>query len=278
MTEITLQDASGIAGWISIACWIIVYTPQIWENYQLKSGEGLSVAFVILWLIGDLTNLAGGAMAHLLPTMIILAVYYSLCDVILLFQIYYYRAQHRKATEDPEREPLHRARTHSHSSSTHPKPPAPLLPAWIHYPLLLLFVSSVGVAAWYIQARTNHPNGGVPDGVGKTAWEWKSQVLGYSSMLLYIGSRVPQIAHNAKTRCEGLSLSLFFFSISGNLTYVASILLKSVERSYVIANISWLIGSGGTVFLDLIVLGQFMYYNSQNTRDEYMDDSDSSDD
>lgn len=38
-------------------------------------------------------------------------------------------------------------------------------------------------------------------------------------------------------------------------------------------------GSGGTVFLDLIVLGQFMYYNSQNSaRDEYMDDSDSSDD
>lgn len=83
-----------------------------------------------------------------------------------------------------------------------------------------------------------------------------------------------------------------------DLTYVASILLKSVERSYVVANISWLIGtsprllfpqamltigsragSGGTVFLDLIVLGQFIYYNSQNKAgDEYMDDSDSSDD
>ncbi|GHJ87953.1 hypothetical protein NliqN6_4355 [Naganishia liquefaciens] len=215
MTEITLQDASGIAGWISIACWIIVYTPQIWENYQLKSGEGLSVAFVVLWLVGDLTNLAGGAMAHLLPTMIILAIYYTLCDVILLFQIYYYR--------------------HSHTAV-------------------------------------------VVVGTERTPWEWKSQVLGYSSMALYIGSRIPQIAHNAKTRCEGLSLSLFFFSISGNLTYVASILLKSVERSYVIANISWLIGSGGTVFLDLIVLGQFIYYNSQNKAgDEYMDDSDSSD-
>jgi hypothetical protein len=68
----------------------------------------------------------------------------------------------------------------------------------------------------------------------------------------------------------------------------------------VVANISWLIGtlpsfrnssqdiwtdpcgfigSGGTVFLDLIVLGQFVYYNSQNkAADEYMDDSDSSDD
>jgi hypothetical protein len=57
-------------GWISIACWVVVYSPQIWENYQLKSGEGLSVAFIVLWLIGDLTNLAGGVMAHLLPTMV----------------------------------------------------------------------------------------------------------------------------------------------------------------------------------------------------------------
>ncbi|KAJ9121475.1 hypothetical protein QFC22_002091 [Naganishia vaughanmartiniae] len=66
-----------------------------------------------------------------------------------------------------------------------------------------------------------------------------------------------------------------------HITYVASILLKSVEKSYVIANISWLIGSGGTVFLDLIVLGQFVYYRSganKGARDEYMDDSDSSDD
>ncbi|KAJ9093590.1 hypothetical protein QFC20_007100 [Naganishia adeliensis] len=231
MTEISLQDASGIAGWISIACWIIVYTPQ---NYQLKSGEGLSVAFVILWLIGDLTNLAGGAMAHLLPTMIILAVYHG-------------TSNHGRTTRTAEPEDRY-GRTDT-------------------------------VTDTMDMADTEADNGGVPDGIEKTAWEWKSQVLGYSSMLLYIGSRVPQIAHNAKTRCEGLSLSLFFFSISGNLTYVASILLKSVERSYVIANISWLIGSGGTVFLDLIVLGQFMYYNSQNSaRDEYMDDSDSSDD
>ena len=60
---------------MSISCWIVVYTPQIWENYQLKSGEGLSVSFIILWLLGDLTNLFGGVMAHLLPTVIIVAVY-----------------------------------------------------------------------------------------------------------------------------------------------------------------------------------------------------------
>ena len=62
---------------MSIACWIVVFTPQIWENYQLKSGDGLSVTFIVLWLLGDLFNGFGGVMAHVLPTMVILAVYVS---------------------------------------------------------------------------------------------------------------------------------------------------------------------------------------------------------
>lgn len=50
-------------------------TPQIWESYQLQSGEGLSVSFIVLWLLGDITNAFGGILAKLLPTMIILASY-----------------------------------------------------------------------------------------------------------------------------------------------------------------------------------------------------------
>jgi hypothetical protein len=62
---------------MSLACWIVVYSPQIWENYQLKSGEGLSVSFIVLWLLGDITNALGGLGAKLLPTVIILALYVS---------------------------------------------------------------------------------------------------------------------------------------------------------------------------------------------------------
>lgn len=54
---------------------IVVYSPQILENYRLKSGEGLSVLFVLIWLAGDLCNLFGGILAGLLPTIIILAAY-----------------------------------------------------------------------------------------------------------------------------------------------------------------------------------------------------------
>lgn len=51
---------------------------------------------------------------------------------------------------------------------------------------------------------------------------------------------MPQIVHNHKTRCEGLSITMFFFTITGNVTYVASILFKSLDERYVFANLPWL--------------------------------------
>lgn len=59
----------------------MVYSPQILENYRLKSGEALSVLFVVVWLLGDLCNLVGAALADLLPTVIILALYVSVTSV-----------------------------------------------------------------------------------------------------------------------------------------------------------------------------------------------------
>ena len=62
---------------------MVVYSPQIIENYQLQSGEGLSVGFVVTWLIGDLCNLSGAILAGLLPTIIILGVYVSQSIVLV---------------------------------------------------------------------------------------------------------------------------------------------------------------------------------------------------
>lgn len=61
---------------------IVVYSPQIHENYALQSGEGLSILFVLIWLAGDLCNLIGAVIAGLLPTIIILACYVSPLKVI----------------------------------------------------------------------------------------------------------------------------------------------------------------------------------------------------
>jgi hypothetical protein len=77
VTVSSLHRADLKFGSMSLACWFVVYAPQVWENYQMQSGDGLSVSFIVLWLAGDLTGLLGGIMAGLIPSVIILAIYVS---------------------------------------------------------------------------------------------------------------------------------------------------------------------------------------------------------
>ncbi|KAG8817518.1 hypothetical protein FRC18_000471, partial [Serendipita sp. 400] len=77
------------------------------------------------------------------------------------------------------------------------------------------------------------------------------------------GSRIPQIFKNRETKCKGLSLALFLFAILGNVTYVLSICVISMEKNYLILSASWLAGSTITILLDFVVLGQFFYYRSE---------------
>lgn len=76
---------------ISIACWVVVFSPQIIENFRRSSADGLSLIFLIVWLLGDVFNILGAVLQGVLPTMMILAVYYTLADIILLGQCFYYR-------------------------------------------------------------------------------------------------------------------------------------------------------------------------------------------
>ena len=119
-------------------------------------------------------------------------VQYTLCDLILLIQVYYYRRirQHRTASEATDTTPLIAL------SSATPQP-KPLLPPSLEYPLLMIFILLSGVVAWYLSDSPDENS--VPEKPGKggdVELEWRSQVLGWMSAVLYLGSRVPQIAHN----------------------------------------------------------------------------------
>ncbi|PQE08232.1 PQ loop repeat protein [Rutstroemia sp. NJR-2017a BVV2] len=66
-------------------------SPQIIENWRRGSADGLSLQFIIIWLAGDVFNIWGAVLQGVLPTMIILAVYYTIADIVLLGQCFYYR-------------------------------------------------------------------------------------------------------------------------------------------------------------------------------------------
>ena len=61
---------SGICGSVSLACWIVVFSPQIVENFRRSSAEGLSTFFVTIWLAGDVFNVLGAVLQRVLPTMV----------------------------------------------------------------------------------------------------------------------------------------------------------------------------------------------------------------
>lgn len=97
--DFDIEAISGICGSISIACWVVVFSPQIIENFRRSSAEGLSMEFLVIWLLGDFFNIIGAVLQRVLPTMIILAVYYTFADIVLIVQCLYYRRFNKKREE-----------------------------------------------------------------------------------------------------------------------------------------------------------------------------------
>ncbi|SPO48619.1 uncharacterized protein PSANT_06310 [Moesziomyces antarcticus] len=267
------DEWSSIMGWVSIACWVLPSFSQMHQNYVSKSAEGLSITFVVIWLAGDALNAAGAWFQGLLWTMIILALYYCACDCVLIFQYWYYSKYYHRGVkistisaslEANERTPLIgdgsvieddlSAKDDSDDDSS-------VRTQIIMYTIAALLVVATGVAAWWVAEHSYGSDDDLPPAAPEpVGWRWDAQVAGWLSAILYLSSRVPQILKNRTTKCEGLSLALFVFAVAGNLTYVASILLKSTKHDYLVESFSWLVGSLGTVFLDFIVLGQFIHY------------------
>ena len=84
----------------------------------------------------------------------------------------------------------------------------------------------------------------------------------------------------------------FLFACIGNLTYVLSIFAynpqcrskvcepseaRGIYEKYILVNLSWLLGSLGTLLLDLVIFGQFFRYRDRagGTPGEGSDDSNS---
>ncbi|CAD6580384.1 MAG: hypothetical protein CYPHOPRED_001206 [Cyphobasidiales sp. Tagirdzhanova-0007] len=271
------------SGFVSVGIWIVVYSPQIWECFTLQSGEGLSVTFLVIWLFGDLTGLAGALVQQLNLTVSVLAFYYTLCDSLLLYLLFYYR---RKRTLRPdsftktgrssssERTPLLNENGHFAASSEQHTNILQILGNWarmhvvalVAYSLAVVFVLCLGIVGWFVSARLSSASQPRQDEV----WSTSGQVVGWISAGLYLGSRIPQIKKNRSTKCQGLSLMMFCFSVLGNITYCGSILLPSTSPSHVWINLSWLVGSAGTILLDFVVLGQFSYYRKDRSRHVYI--------
>jgi uncharacterized protein with PQ loop repeat len=74
-------------------------------------------------------------------------------------------------------------------------------------------------------------------------------------------ARVPQIVKNYREKsCEGLALLFFLLSLTGNLTYGASLVAYSQKKDYLLKALPWLLGSLGTIVEDAVIFVQFRLY------------------
>ncbi|XP_052173677.1 uncharacterized protein LOC127788996 isoform X1 [Diospyros lotus] len=92
--------------------------------------------------------------------------------------------------------------------------------------------------------------------------------LGWGMAAIYMGGRLPQICLNIRRgKVEGLNPLMFVFALVGNTTYVASILVSSLDWAKIRANLPWLVDAGGCVILDTFILIQFIYFRYRTHQD-----------
>ncbi|KAL5342313.1 PQ loop repeat-domain-containing protein [Aspergillus crustosus] len=95
-----LAVLSSTLGTLSIISWLFAQMPQIFKNYQLQSTSGLSIFFLIIWCLGDMGNLFGALLTRQAGWQVIIAGYYVLVDVTLVFQFFWYT--HYKGRRDDD--------------------------------------------------------------------------------------------------------------------------------------------------------------------------------
>lgn len=182
----------------------------------------------------------------------------------------------------------------------------------------IALVCAAGVLGWYVSntaarsGKHHHKDTKQPD-PDALSFDILGQVFGYLCAVLYLGSRLPQLLLNFRRKStEGVSLLFFLFACIGNLTYVLSIFAYSpvcggggggdagqeeqalaskkpccqpgeaaaIYGRYILVNLSWLLGSLGTLLLDMAIFVQFFLYrkddddNDDDIEDEQEDEED----
>jgi hypothetical protein len=165
----------------------------------------------------------------------------------------------------------------------------------------IVLVCVAGTVGWYVspgsKSSSSEPEPLTMDPLG--------QFFGYLCAVFYLGSRLPQLLLNFRRKStDGVSLLFFLFACIGNLTYVLSILAYSpvcrgvsslsdgldvsshrhrahcrpgeateLYGRYVLVNLSWLVGSAGTLLLDMAIFTQFfLYRNGKNSSEDDVED------
>lgn len=232
--------------------------PQLVEQWRIKSAQGISIGFIAIWFLGDLLNLVGSIWAHLLLQVVFLAVWFCFADSMMVISYLYYSKLYKgdegyDQQEVDEQEPLVEERRRSSAATSSKKFKG--VSFFKRYVFPVVCVVLAGILGYLVSGGSKEPED--PNAPIETG----PQIIGYLSAFLYLGARIPQIVQNHRRKSvHGLSLLFFVFSTLGNLSYAGQILFYRSDWHYVVLNLSWLLGSLGTLFEDSFIFFQFYLY------------------
>jgi uncharacterized protein with PQ loop repeat len=269
------ERLSVILGLLSLLLWLPALFPQLLYNYRIKTTDALSFAFLFQWLLGDISNLLGCLWTEQLPTQTYTAAYFCFTDLLLLGQYGYYRHWYHRgraaAQQQAEGEQDRLLADRSNQRRVIPANASSLLSSSKQSSFLIAAISVLALSHVSIAASSppSSPSPSLPVCNASAALSLSQVVAGcvlsWLSGLLYFTSRFPQILHNFRRRSvSGLSLTLFILSIAANASYGASVLLRVnggwTEAKFLRATLPFLLGSVGTICLDIIILTQSACY------------------
>ena len=180
---------------------------------------------------------------------IILAIYYTIADIVLLGQCFYYRGFTWRDEPTPAKKPASHSEANERTSLldgsyhherrgsdwsalspavphiAHTPPPAPptALQTILWNTMVVLMVVASGVLGWFLARKATKIDDGPPSDE-TLKFNVLGQFFGWLCAVSYIASRLPQLILNWRRKTtEGLSMLFFLFACLGNLTYVLSI-------------------------------------------------------
>ncbi|GAA5802370.1 hypothetical protein HPULCUR_007834 [Helicostylum pulchrum] len=158
--------------------------------------------------------------------MFVLALYYTVADMGLIWQVIYYQRQQNLDEEISTEETSgligsssSQQRTYDSITATRPNNQAKKtrLLNWI-LACAIVLVTVISCYTYY----NAHWNRTDDDGKEDNRLNWLPQTMGWTSAVLYVGSRIPQILKNWRNKStEGLSFGMFTCAVLGNVLYTS---------------------------------------------------------